>query len=125
MLNEDSEVTAVAFQLHGTKGWDDFGVRFRNGTTRLFQMKHSRSGDSLTFGDLITADEIGRISLLRSLARAWKEEKSVRGTVECVLITNRRAGQNWYQGRPPLSGFFEKIKDKVAHAVNSNNVRRE
>lgn len=52
LLDEDSEVAAVAFQLHGTKGWDDVGVRFRDRRTRLQQMKHSRSGGHITFGDL-------------------------------------------------------------------------
>lgn len=33
LLNHDSDVRAVAFQLHGTKGWDDLGVKFRDGST--------------------------------------------------------------------------------------------
>lgn len=122
MLNDDSEVTAVAFQLHGTKGWDDVGVRFRNGTTRLFQMKHSRSGDTLTFGDLIGQEENGGSSLLGALARAWKQERAARGNVECVLVTNRRAGPNWYQGRPPLAEFFEKIKERISKVAELSSV---
>ncbi|MFZ4766277.1 MAG: hypothetical protein ACOYMN_15105 [Roseimicrobium sp.] len=59
LLDEDSDVRAVAFQLHGTKGWDDVGVRLRNDKTRLLQMKHSRSDDTLTFGDLTVAEVEG------------------------------------------------------------------
>ena len=117
MLDEDSEVAAVAFQLHGTKGWDDVGVRFRDGTTRLLQMKHSRCGDTLTSGDLIAMGEDSGPSLLRALARAWRAERAARGNVECVLVTNRRAGPNWYEGRPPLAEFFAKIKERVTQAT--------
>src|SRR5689334_22849114 len=74
LLDEDSEIVAVAFQLRGTKGWDDIGVRFRSGRTRLLQAKHSRTGDRLTFGDLVSIDELGGKSLLGSLAGAWKCE---------------------------------------------------
>src|SRR5258706_8150009 len=110
MLDEDSEVVAVAFQLHGTKGWDDVGVRLRDGRTRLLQMKHSRSGDRLTFGDLVTPQSKHAPSLLRALAGAWKSEQESRGAVECVLLTNRSAGTNWYQGRPPLAGILDKVQ---------------
>ena len=123
MLDENSEVRAVAFQLHGTKGWDDVGVRYRDGRTRLMQMKHSRRGDKLTFGDLIAAGEDNGPSLLRALACAWKEEHKARGNVECVLVTNRRAGPNWYDGRPPLADFFEKMKGRVAHVASLDDVR--
>lgn len=123
LLDEDSEVVAVAFQLHGTKGWDDVGVRFRDGRTRLLQMKHSRSGDRLTFGDLVAPESENASSLLRSLARAWKSEKQSRGNVECVLVTNRSAGTNWYQGRPPLAEFLDKVKTRVGQAVSLDDVR--
>lgn len=123
LLDEDSEIAAVAFQLHGTKGWDDVGVRFRDGRTRLLQMKHSRSGDRLTFGDLVTPESEHAPSLLRALAGAWKSEKESRGAVECVLVTNRSAGTNWYQGRPPLAEFLDKVKARVAQATSLNDVR--
>ncbi len=122
LLDEDSDVTAVAFQLHGTKGWDDVGVRFRDGRTRLMQMKHSRSGDPLTFGDLVTPPSDTAPSLLRALACAWKDEKELRGNVECVLATNRNTGRNWYQGRPPLAEFLDKMKTRVAQATSLNDV---
>jgi hypothetical protein len=125
LLDEDSEVAAVAFQTHGTKGWDDVGVRFRDGRTQLLQMKHSRSGDPLTFGDLITAPSEGAPTLLRALARAWKIEAELRGNVECVLTTNRSAGTNWYQGRPPLVEFFDKVKIRVAQVTSLTDVHWE
>lgn len=122
LLDEDSEVLGVAFQLHGTKGWDDVGVRLRDGRTRLLQMKHSRSGGRLTFGDLVTGESENSPSLLRILTRAWQSESEQRGNVECVLTTNRSAGSNWYQGRPPLTDFFEKVKSRVAGKASLDDV---
>jgi len=117
MLDEDSEIVSVGFQLHGTKGWDDVGVRLRNGTTRLIQIKHSRVDDTLTFGGLVNGQE-GEASLLKTLAMAWKIERENRGSVECLLRTNRRAGPNWYLGSPPLDLFFEKLT-AAANEINS------
>ena len=125
LLDEDSEVVAVAFQLHGTKGWDDVGVHLRDGRTQLLQMKHSRSGDRLTFGDLVTPESAHAPSLLRALAGAWQSEKESRGAVECVLMTNRSAGTNWYQSRPPLTEFLDKVKTRVAQAASLDDVRWE
>jgi len=88
-------------------------------------MKHSRNGDPLTFGDLITAPSQDAPSLLRALARAWKSETELRGNVECVLTTNRSAGTNWYQGRPPLVEFFDKVKARVAQATSLTDVHWE
>jgi hypothetical protein len=121
LLDEDSEIASVAFQLYGTKGWDDVGVRLRDGRTRLMQMKHSRTGGRLTFGDLVIG-ESDSSSLLRSLACAWKAEVDQRGNVECVLATNRSSGSNWYQGRPPLAEFVDKLKIRVATASSIHEV---
>src|SRR5881394_44732 len=125
LLDEDSEVAAVAFQLHGIKGWDDVGVRFRDGRTRLLQMKHSRSGDRLTFGDLVSLESENALSLLRALARVWKSEMESRGNVECVLATNRSSGSHWYQGRPPLAEFLARVKARVAEAGSLDDVSWE
>lgn len=127
LMDEDSEVTAVAFQLFGTKGWDDVGVRLRNGTTRLFQMKHSRNGGRLTFGDLVMSAEAGessevKPSLLRSLALAWRQEKATRGNVECVLVTNQSSGTNWWENRPPLNEFLEKLKVRISRVISIEEV---
>lgn len=112
LLDEDSEVLEVAFQLYGAKGWDDVGVHLKDGRTQLFQIKHSRVDARLTFGDIVSESE-GESSLLNVLANAWKNEKKARGSIECILITNREAGINWYQDRPPLEEFFNKVKARV------------
>jgi len=48
-------------------------------------MKHSRSGDTLTFGDLIAISEEADGPLRHARSRAaWRAERAVRGNVECV-----------------------------------------
>ena len=113
MLDENSDVVAVAFQLRGVKGWDDVGVRFRNGKVVLKQMKHSRTGDRLTFGDLVASSE-DKPSLLKSLANAWIEERANWSDEECVLVTNRQAGLRWSGNHPPLADFFSKLGEYLA-----------
>src|ERR1051325_4478237 len=123
LLDEDSEIISVAFQRTGTKGWDDVGVQFRDGRTRLLQLKHSRAGDRITFGDLVGPGEQGSSSLLRTLAGAWQEEVKARPALECVLVTNRDAGVNWSGDRPPLEEFLPKMKSRVANAASLHDVR--
>jgi hypothetical protein len=123
LLDLDSEIVAVAFQLHGTKGWDDVGIRLRNGTTRLLQAKHSRVNDHLTFGDLVVPESKESPSLLRALARAWRDERMTRGTVECILVTNRVSGTNWYKGRPPLKEFLDKIRARAEQVTSVKDLR--
>ncbi len=122
LLDLDSDIEAVGFQLRGTKGWDDIGVRYRDGTIRLVQTKHSRADDRLTFGDLVVAEPESK-SLLHTLANSWLEERAARGTVECVLITNRTAGTRWHKDRPPLNSFFEKLTARVRRAASVSDIR--
>ena len=121
LLDIDSDIEAVGFQLRGTKGWDDIGLRFRNGTIRLVQTKHSRADDHLTFGDLVVAEPESK-SLLRTLANAWRDERAARGTVECVLVTNRTAGSRWHKDRPPLSSFFGKLTARAVQAASVTDI---
>lgn len=125
LLDADSDIVEVAFQIHGTKGWDDVGVRFRDGRTQFKQMKHSRIGDRITFGDLIASPEEGSSSLLRTLAKAWKSETLIRGVIECVLVTNRSSGTNWYQGRPPLADFYQKVAMRIQQVASLDDVHWE
>lgn len=87
LLDPDSEVSAVAFQLTGAKGWDDIGVRLKDGSTRLIQAKHTRADDRITFGDVvyptIKSDGEEKASLLKSLSIAWKSTKTDYPKIEC------------------------------------------
>jgi hypothetical protein len=117
MLNPDSPVAAVSLQLAGIKGWDDVVVRNKDGTVQMFQVKHSRVDDSLTFGDLVEQDEDGK-SLLGELAKAWHETGAPAGST-CILYTNRPAGERHSSTkagvvRPPLLKFYEWLKSQLA-----------
>ena len=67
MMQPDSPVHAVSFQVAGVKGWDDVLVEAADGTKTFFQVKHSRvAGETLTFGDIVSREE-GAASLLEEL----------------------------------------------------------
>ncbi|MFO1450356.1 MAG: ATP-binding protein [Opitutaceae bacterium] len=117
MLDPDSPIASVSLQLAGVKGWDDVVVRRKDGTVQMFQVKHSRVDDSLTFGDLVEQDSDGK-SLLGELAKAWHETAAPAGST-CILYTNRTAGERNSStkagvSRPPLLKFFEWLKAEIA-----------
>lgn len=92
MLQPDTDVASVEFQRDGIKGWDDVVVRFTDGRTDYYQVKHSRVGASLTFGSLVTVQEGS--SLLGSLFDAWKQLGAGRDRGRFFLFTNREAGSH-------------------------------
>ena len=59
LLDASADVESVAFQVEGTKGWDDVVVKVRGGARRCYQVKHTRVADNLTFGDLVQRDKQG------------------------------------------------------------------
>jgi len=117
MLRPESGIESVSFQATGVKGWDDVVVHYIDGRTEYSQIKHSRVGKNITFGDLVTMDEQGA-SLLGSLFDAWRTMKP-KANVKCVLFTNRAAGE--FSGysttgvhRPPLLEFINWLKPELA-----------
>lgn len=120
MLNPDNEIKSVTLQSTSVQGLDDVVINYSNGITRCIQIKHSRVGDTLTFGDLVSkADE--KDPLLKSLATAWKEAKKNWQQCEAILFTNRSAGtrpsivksDDEKYMRPALSIFWEQLKQEV------------
>ena len=41
LIDEGSEITSVAFQLEGVKGWDDVVVKLTDDSRRCYQVKHT------------------------------------------------------------------------------------
>jgi len=115
MLDRDTEISSVTFQQSGQKGLDDVVVRFSSGESTFIQVKHTREGDSLTFGDLVATDDHTSSTLLRGIAEAWRQEHQ-RGSGRCraLLVTNRNAGTRRASVerrgstivRPPLDKFL-------------------
>jgi hypothetical protein len=110
MLPPDSGLESVTFQATGIKGWDDVVVRYTDGHKEFLQVKHSRVGKNITFGDLVAQDDQG-VSLLSSLFGTWKELDFKLGTDKCILFTNRAAGERAGGSesgvsRPPLIEFI-------------------
>ena len=121
MLNPDNEIKSVTLQSTSVQGLDDVVINYSNGVTRCIQIKHSRVGDTLTFGDLVSkTDE--KEPLLKSLATAWKEAKEKWQQCEPVLFTNRLAGtrsstvkseDDEKHKRPALSTFWEHLQQEI------------
>lgn len=122
MLRPESEIKSVSFQVTGAKGWDDVVVNYADNRSDFIQVKHSRVGKNITFGDLVSTDDQG-VSLLSGLLAAWtalpaKEERS-----KYILFTNRTAGESAGRSsngvlRPPLFKFISWLKPELIR-VNS------
>ena len=69
MLNPDNGIDSVALQKSEILGWDDVVVKYKNTKVKYFQIKHTRSDDSITFGDLVT--QSNGSSLIKHLSKCW------------------------------------------------------
>jgi hypothetical protein len=127
MLRPDSGICSVTLQQTGSKGLDDVVVRMTSGDIRLIQVKHTREGNSLTFGDLVTAGEVGGVPLLSLLANNWKrEQEQTEASCRAMLLTNRGAGERRATvqrhglsiERPPLSEFLPWLRDELTHRAH-------
>ena len=127
MLRPESGIHSVSFQVTGAKGWDDVVVRYADGTGDFIQVKHSRAGRSITFGDLIGADDQGS-SLLGSLFAAWRAMKLKPGNEKCILFTNRTEGESAGRSatgvhRPPLFDFMAWLNPELARVKALHDCR--
>jgi hypothetical protein len=130
MLDPRSGIVSVTLQKTGEKGLDDVVVRFVDGTARFIQVKHTRTENTLTFGDLVTGEN-NEPSLLRQIANAWNAEiRGMTGKCEAWLVTNRAAGMKRVTtigatpiSRPPLQEFFEHVQREAAGAATIGELK--
>jgi len=121
MLRPAAGIASVEFQQEGIKGWDDVVVRYEDGTTHYYQVKHSRVGTNLTFGALVTP--VNQVSLLGSLFDAWQRLGDARANGRFFLYTNREAGDRAAKSdqgvsRPALTDFVAWLRAALAvHAA--------
>ncbi len=131
MINPDNNIKSVTLQSNKAQGLDDVVVRYKDNSTNCIQIKHSRSGDSLTFGDLVSSSE-NKNSLLKSLSIAWKEANIEFGNASPILYTNRKSGTrartvkvtelNDYL-RPPLLEFWDFIKKEIQSKKSIDEIK--
>ncbi len=127
LLNPDEEIEQVAFQVASIQGWDDVVVTHASGR-RLYQVKHTREKNNLTFGSLVEVetkpDAIPGTtrgpgsSLLGSLFEGAKKSGVIDPGNELVLYTNREDGSRWSKRgngdrRPPLLEFWSWLKNEL------------
>ncbi|MEZ6130792.1 MAG: hypothetical protein R3C59_19150 [Planctomycetaceae bacterium] len=113
LLNPDEGIEKVAFQVASIQGWDDVVVTHANGK-RLYQVKHTREENNLTFGSLVEFDAQGN-SLLGSLFEGAKTSGLIDPKNELVLYTNREDGSRWSKRgkRPPLLKFWKWLRTEL------------
>ncbi|UDF17179.1 ATP-binding protein [Bacillus pumilus] len=131
MMNLDNNIKSVTLQSKEAQGLDDVVVKYLDDTVKCIQIKHSRAGDTITFGDLISPNDKGK-SLLKTLASAWKEANVTFGQVYPILYTNRKAGEREVRIktsnekddylRPKLLDFWDEIKKQLRSATNINEI---
>jgi hypothetical protein len=125
MLNPDNHIKFVELQANVNLGLDDVVVTYDDGKVRFIQVKHTRTDNSLTFGDLVSSevDNTGKVkknSLLGELAKSWNEEKKKSKNTEVFIFTNRKAGASVAIAgtevkikRPKLQLFLNQLQEKV------------
>ena len=128
MLNPDNNIKCVELQANVKLGLDDVVVTYESGEKLFVQVKHTRSDNTLTFGDLVSTDNTSedgshRYSLLGELAQSWVAEKNNYQQTRICLSTNRKpgvkassAGKEKEIKRPPLKLFLEELKSKIIYA---------
>lgn len=123
MLNPDTGIASVTLQSSEVSGWDDVIVRYNSDRVEYYQIKHSRTEDSLTFGDLVT--NTGGKSLLSYLAECWLKI-SDKEDAKFIIFTNRKIGTRKSSRstveRPPLKQFYETIKNQVNQINGINEI---
>jgi hypothetical protein len=97
MLNSDNNIKCVELQANVKLGLDDVVVTYEGGEKLFVQVKHTRSDNTLTFGDLVSIDNTSedgshRYSLLGELAQSWIAEKNNYQKTRVCLSTNRKPG---------------------------------
>ena len=134
MLNPDNNIKCVELQANVKLGLDDVVVTYEGGEKLFVQVKHTRSDNILTFGDLGSIDNTSedgshRYSLLGELAQSWVAEKNNYRKTKVCLSTNRKpgikvssAGKEKEIKRPLLKLFLEELKSNLISRNNYTHV---
>lgn len=117
MLNPENGISAVTLQAQNINGWDDVVVDYFSGKIDYYQIKHTRSDNTITFGDLVSVKNDK--SLLSYLSKCWKEVNN-QADSRFIIYSNRKIGNRKSPcevngksiKRPPLNDFFIEIKDQ-------------
>jgi hypothetical protein len=134
MLNPDSNISSVSLQENISLGLDDIVVKYNNDEILCVQVKHTRSNDTITFGNIVSQnDEEGKgNSLLAQLAEGWYEEKENFSKIVPCIYTNRKIGTTTSKAkiegkkekyiRPSLEEFWPVIKKEIIKVESLSDV---
>ncbi len=131
MINPDNGINSVALQATSAQGLDDVVVEYTNNSKKYYQVKHTRVDDTITFSYLVSEDKKG-MSLLKSLARAWKEVKNKGQQSIPILYTNRKYGTKTSNVknkdgekfiRPLLQDFWKILKEQLYNVQSIEDIK--
>lgn len=130
MLHPDSGINYVELQADVSLGLDDVVVTYENGEKLFVQVKHTRTNDTLTFGDLVSSSSEGSKSLLQELAFGWNKEKDKFSQSRILLFTNRLVGKRIgyvktgtsFQ-RPALAVFWPQLKEQIKNVGSFRDIQ--
>ena len=127
MLNPDSNIRSVILQKDGFTGIDDVVINYNDCTSKCIQVKHTRTGDSLTFNDLIFPDG-NEVPLLKQLALAWAKAEADQPNTVVELTTNRRAGPREATKKdntklPSLETFWASLKSQISDVTSIDQLK--
>ncbi|EKO68322.1 ATP-binding protein [Leptospira interrogans] len=129
MLNPDNEIQSVTFQANHISGWDDIVVRHHSGKKIYYQIKHTYTNDTFTYGDLI-ASTPSKDSLLKQLSIGWQKIED-KASSDFIIYSNRKMGiQNSNSKkdektilRPALNIFWEYLKTEVMKSEKIEDIQ--
>ena len=125
MLNPDNQIKNIILQSEESQSLDDVVVTYENGTKEFIQVKHTRENDILSFSDMVEGEL--KKSYLYKYSSEWKDmEEKNSGNNKVILFTNRKIGDRKYTPaggwqRPPLSSFWENIKEQISKLTDTGN----
>lgn len=131
MLDEASGIDSVTLQDSAIQGWDDVVVRYSGQhPDKRLQVKHTRTDETLTFGDLVSTSG-GSSSLLGALYQArhqCPEKQEWKG----ILYTNRSSGTIGAKTRssgpsdgiyrPPLQDFWRHLETELGNGRSISDI---
>lgn len=118
LINPNSLISCVIFQANDSQKLDDIVVRYKDGSEKRFQIKHTTDNSKLGLATLIS-------EYLKDFSKEWKTLYTNSNKMKFILYTNRQSSNDWNgdknQGkylRPKLSTFWSYIKS-IINGVNS------
>lgn len=125
LINPSSVIKAVIFQADDSQKLDDIVVRYKDGTEKRFQIKHTTGNSTLGLEELIN-------TYLEDFSSEWYSLYNTSNDLKFILYTNRKSSDSWNGNkksgkylRPKLCTFWSYIKSKVNNVKSIDEIVME